>query len=222
MQSRTPEETQAIIKWRNQNRRTLRSNYQQQYIACGISEVLAAGASYDRVEAAAMATKKPFIMDWIPEAVSTVNFYWVKFYGLKKEAWEPLYPVLFTVGETAPVEYRSKQREVLMVVDSGAEVSLISKILGEELGFSVAYGEKIEIGQGVGGDIEYVNRIIDISIAGNTFKAPVAWILNDIGDTPLLLGREVIFDLFDIKFIQAEERIEFEWRGTADANETAT
>ncbi len=218
MQSRTPEETIAIIKWRNQNRRTLRSNYQQQYIACGISEVLAAGGSYDRVEAAAMATKKPFIMDWIPEAVSTVNFYWVKFYGLKKEAWEPLYPVLFTVGETAPVEYRSKQREVLMVVDSGAEVSLISKILGEELGFSVAYGEKIEIGQGVGGDIEYVNRIIDISIAGNTFKAPVAWILNDIGDTPLLLGREVVFDLFDIKFVQAEERIEFEWRGTADAN----
>ncbi len=217
MQSRTPEETQAIIKWRNQNRRTLRSNYQQQYIACGTSEVLAVGASYDFVEAAAMATKKPFIMDWIPEAVSTVNFYWVKFYGLKKEAWEPLYPVLFTVGETAPVEYRSKQREVLMVVDSGAEVSLISKILGEELGFSVAYGEKIEIGQGVGGDIEYVNRIIDISIAGYTFKAPVAWILNDIGDTPLLLGREVVFDLFDIKFVQAEERIEFEWRGTADA-----
>jgi Aspartyl protease len=222
MQSRTPEETIAIIKWRNQNRRTLRSNYQQQYIACGISEILAAGASYDLVEAAAIATKKPFIIDWIPEAVSTVNFYWVKFYGLKKDVWEPLHPVLFTVDETAPVEYRSKQREVLMVVDSGAEIGLISKTLGEELGFSIAYGEKIEIGQGVGGEIEYVNRMVEMLIAGHTFKAPVAWILSDVGDTPLLLGREVVFDLFDIKFVQAEERIEFEWRGTANASKTAT
>jgi hypothetical protein len=27
------------------------------------------------------------------------------------------------------------------------------------------------------------------------------------------LVRAVVFDLFDIKFVQAEERIEFEWRG---------
>lgn len=220
MRSRTPEETQAIIHWRNQNRRTLRCNYRAQYIACGTSEVLAAGINYDLVEAEAIATNKPFIIDWIPEANSVVNFYWVKFYGVKKEAWEPLHPVLFVVGEAAPVEYRSKQREVLMVVDSGAEVSLISKKLGEELGFSVAYGEKIEIGQGVGGEIEYVNRMVDMSIAGHTFKAPVAWILSDVGDTPLLLGREVVFDSFDIKFIQAEERIEFEWRGDKDADKT--
>ena len=109
-----------------------------------------------------------------------------------------------------------------MVVDSGAEIGLISKTLGEELGFSVAYGEKIEIGQGVGGEIEYVNRMVEMSIAGHTFKAPVAWILSEVGDTPLLLGREVVFDLFDIKFVQAEERIEFEWRGEKDANQTTT
>jgi Aspartyl protease len=222
MQSRTPEETQAIIHWRNQNRRTLRRDYQQQYIACGTSEVLAAGASYDLVEAAAIATNKPFIIDWIPEASSLVNFYWVKFYGLKRETWEPLYPVSFTVSEAAPAQYRSKQREVLMVVDSGAEIGLISKTLGEELGFSITYGEKIEIGQGVGGEIEYVNRMVEMSIAGHTFKAPVAWILSEVGDTPLLLGREVVFNLFDIKFVQAEERIEFEWRGEKDANQTAT
>jgi Aspartyl protease len=222
MPTRTPEETQAIIHWRNENRRTLRRNYQAQYIACGTSEVLAAGASYDLVEAAALATNQPFIIDWIPEAVGEVNFYWVKFYGLKKDAWEPLHPVSFAVGEAAPAEYRFKQREVLMVVDSGAEIGLISKKLGEELGFSIAYGEKIEIGQGVGGEIEYVNRMVDMSIAGHTFKAPVAWILSDVDDTPLLLGREVVFDLFDIKFVQAEERIEFEWRGDKDANKTTT
>jgi hypothetical protein len=29
----------------------------------------------------------------------------------------------------------------------------------------------------------------------------------------LLLGREIVFELFNIEFIQAEERIEFKWRG---------
>jgi hypothetical protein len=222
MQSRTPEETQAIVRWRNQNRRTIRKNYQRQYIACGTAEVLAAGQSYDVVEAAAIATGKPFIIDWIPAATGQVSFYWVKFYGLKKEAWEPLYPVSFTVGKAAPVEHRLKQREVLMVVDSGAEIGLISKTLGEELGFCVTYGEKIEIGQGVGGEIKYVNRIVEMTIAGHTFEAPVAWILSEGEDVPLLLGREVVFDLFDIKFVQAEERIEFDWRVKGDADETAT
>ena len=217
MQSRTPEETTAIIHWRNQNRRNLRRNYQRQYVACGVDGVLAA----DLVEAEAKAGDRPFIIDWIPATSSDVNFYWVKFYGLKKEVWEPLYPVLFTASAAAKLEYRLKQREVLMVVDSGAEIGLISKTLGEELGFSVSVGEKIEIGQGVGGEIEYINRMVDLSIDGHTFKAPVAWILSDVGDTPLLLGREVVFDLFDIKFVQAEKRIEFEWRGEGDADETA-
>jgi Aspartyl protease len=205
MQSRTPEQTQAIVHWRNKNRQTLRRHYQQQYVACGVSDVLAAGVSYDLVEAAAKATNQPFIIDWIPESVGEVSFYWVKFYGLKKETWEPLYPVLFTD--------QLKQREVLMVVDSGAEVSLITKTLGEELGFSVTYGEKIEVGQGVGGEIEYVYRTIDLTVDGYTFKAPLAWVISDSNDIPLLLGREVVFDLFDIKFVQAEEKIEFQWRG---------
>ena len=61
-----------------------------------------------------------------------------------------------------------------------------------------------------------------VSIAGHTFKVPVAWILSEVGDTPLLLGREVVFDLFDIKFVQAEERIEFEWRGGQDAKVATT
>jgi hypothetical protein len=32
-------------------------------------------------------------------------------------------------------------------------------------------------------------------------------------NAPLLLGREVVFDSFDLKFVQADERIEFDWRG---------
>jgi hypothetical protein len=44
----------------------------------------------------------------------------------------------------------------------------------------------------------------------------VAWLQTEITDAPLLLGREVVFDLFNIEFIQAEERIEFKWRGALE------
>jgi Aspartyl protease len=129
----------------------------------------------------------------------------VKFYGLAEDEWEPLYPVTLTC--------ESNSEEILMIVDSGAQLSLISREVGDSLGFEVSRGEPITVGQGVGGEVQYVKRIIDLTIDGLTFKAPVAWLLTEIANAPLLLGREIVFDLFDIKFIQAEERIEFEWRG---------
>jgi hypothetical protein len=101
-----------------------------------------------------------------------------------------------------------------MVVDSGAEVTLISRELGNLLGFSISSGEPISTGNGVGGEIEYVNRLVDLTIDEHTFQAPVAWLLTKVTNAPLLLGREVVFDMFDIKFIQAEERIEFAWRSS--------
>ncbi|MDB9459340.1 hypothetical protein PN473_13145 [Dolichospermum circinale CS-545/17] len=45
-----------------------------------------------------------------------------------------------------------------------------------------------------------------------TFSAPVAWLQNE-DCQEVLLGREVVFDLFDIEFKQAEEKILFKYRG---------
>jgi Aspartyl protease len=108
-----------------------------------------------------------------------------------------------------------------MVVDSGSEVSLIDRELGYLLGLTLLPEEVPQTGEGVGGEIQYVNRSLDLTIDGRTFKATVAWLISDVAPAPLLLGREVVFDLFDIKFVQAEKRIEFEWRGEGDADEAA-
>jgi hypothetical protein len=117
----------------------LRENYRKQFIACGVSELLAAGTDGDLVESIALATGKPFILDWIPALTAKVNFYWVKFYGVKgKKAWNPLYPVTLTT----PV----KQKEMSMIVDSGAEISLVSREIGDLLGFTVSLGEELETG----------------------------------------------------------------------------
>ena len=95
MSSLTPEDTKAITFWRTQNDRMLREQYPYHYLACGKDELLAAGTNLKSVDAAAMATGKPYILDWIPANVGDVCFWWVKFYGVKKnEPWNPLYPVV--------------------------------------------------------------------------------------------------------------------------------
>lgn len=215
MSSLTPEDTQAITRWRTQNDRMLREQYPYHYLACGKDELLAAGNNLKSVDEAARATGKPYILDWIPARVSDVCFWWVKFYGIKNnEPWNPLYPVTIAFNE--------RQQNIYMVVDSGSEVSLIDRELGYLLGLTLLPEEVPQTGEGVGGEIRYVNRTLDFTIDGHTFKATVAWLITDVVSAPLLLGREVVFDLFDIKFVQAEKRIEFEWRGDGDANETAT
>ncbi|PSB41202.1 hypothetical protein C7B77_27625 [Chamaesiphon polymorphus CCALA 037] len=136
-------------------------------------------------------------------------------------SWNPLYPVTLAKPLGTRIGLNGRQQNIYMVVDSGSEVSLIDRELGYLLGMTLLPEEIPRTGEGVGGEIQYVNRSLDLTIDGRAFKAPVAWLISDIAPAPLLLGREVVFDLFDIKFVQAEKRIEFEWRGEGDASETA-
>ncbi len=204
----TPEQIKAIIHWGHQHRQMLREKYRRQFVAYSATRLLAAGSDWDLVEALATAEGEPYVVKWIPAHTSEFQFFWFKFYGMARHAWEPEY--LVTLGNG------SISHDALMLVDSGAELSLISREVGDRLGFRVADREILSDGTGVGGEVQYVTRALDLSIDGHSFKAPVAWLQTEITDAPLLLGREVVFDLFNIEFIQAEERIEFKWRGTAE------
>jgi hypothetical protein len=201
----TPEQTSAIIRWGHQHRRMLRAEYRRQFVAYSATRLLAAGSDWDLVEAIATATGEPYLVKWIPAQTSEFQFFWFKFYGMARHEWEPEYPVTLGNG--------SIRHDALMLVDSGAELSLIGLEIGKLLGFELADREILLGGTGIGGEIQYVNREIDLTIDGHSFKVPVAWLQTDSSDAPLLLGRAVVFDLFNIEFIQAEERIEFKWRG---------
>ena len=99
-----------------------------------------------------------------------------------------------------------------MLVDSGADASVISRMAGEFLGFELASGEVISTGSGIGGEADYVLRNVDMKIDGHAFTAPVMWLQTT--DFPeMLLGRQVVFDKFNIEFRQADEQIIFTWRG---------
>ncbi len=54
-------------------------------------------------------------------------------------------------------------------------------------------------------------RQVEMQLDGHIFTAPVAWAQTDFCQE-ILLGREVVFDLFDIEFKQAEEMIIFKRR----------
>lgn len=98
-----------------------------------------------------------------------------------------------------------------MLIDSGGELSLSTKKLGRDLGCVKAGGEINSKAEGVGGSIEYLLPEVEIELEGHSFMGSVAWAQTDNCEE-ILLGREVVFDVFDIKLKLGEEMIIFKWR----------
>jgi len=84
-------------------------------------------------------------------------------------------------------------------VDSGADVTLISKSVGDILGFKITDEDRIVEIKGIcEGGIPIIIKNLKIRIDEKLIDADVAWSL--IEEVPLLLGRKDIFKLFDICF----------------------
>ena len=122
---------------------------------------------------------------------------------LHKEVWEPNVIVTFKAVGLA--------KDLEMLVDSGADISTISLKIGEELGLQRIPSEVVGEAAGVNGTVEYLLRNVEMTVEGHTFIAPVAWLLEPQCED-LLLGREVVFDQFDIEFKQKDETIIFKKR----------
>jgi len=102
----------------------------------------------------------------------------------------------------ARIKFISDKEEYLceIIVDSGADITLIPKSFGELLGFSFK-GEKIREIRGIGeGVIPYVIKIAVVKIGKYKFNSRIGIAL--IEEIPLILGRLDIFDQFDIEFKQ--------------------
>jgi hypothetical protein len=65
--------------------------------------------------------------------------------------------------------------------------------------------------EGVGGEIDYLLKRVEVSIDGHTLTVPIAWIQTDDA-VEYLLGRDIIFDRFDIEFKQRDRQIIFKYR----------
>jgi len=85
-------------------------------------------------------------------------------------------------------------------VDSGADISLIPKSVGEALGFEIQKTDQIIELKGVGKrSVPVIIKKIKMKIGDKLLSnTRIAWAL--IEEVPMLLGREDVFNLFDICF----------------------
>jgi hypothetical protein len=169
-------------EWYKANRRELKK-YRGEWIAYNHQGVISHDRDYRKMKDGIPADtpKLGYVLDRIYESefVEPVRFYPVRMRALKSHDWQPRYELHLKVQNSARVE---------MLVDSGAELRLITKQLGEDLGCSRTAGESISKAEEVGGSIEYLLRDIEIELDGHSFTAPVAWAQTDFCEE-ILLGR---------------------------------
>jgi len=104
----------------------------------------------------------------------------------------------------------NREIRVPMYIDSGADITLIPRLLGESLGFEVGDSKIIEL-SGVGEKkVPVVIKKVILIIGIHNLDARIAWSLME--EVPPLLGRMDVFRRFRIIFDEEKETIRFENR----------
>ena len=94
---------------------------------------------------------------------------------------------------------------VFMLLDSGADLSLIPYSLGETVGIELDIENRSEV-HGIGeGSVPYILSQLKLKIGKVEISARVEWAL--IEEVPFILGRLDIFQKFSIEFREFENRI---------------
>ncbi|MEQ8970321.1 MAG: retropepsin-like domain-containing protein [Coleofasciculus sp. C1-SOL-03] len=197
-------ESERMLKWLNKNRHTLLDLYRNQYVAYNDRRVIAHSENLRDVLELATASGETFAIYLVPRSTASIQILPIHFRTVVRHDWLPNYHVR--------LKHNDLEISTTMLVDSGAEISLISLKVGQDLGYSLADAESTLLAETIGGTVEYVLRNVEMTIDGHSFIAPVAWLQSITGAEQLLLGREVVFDRFNIEFRQADEQIRFTWR----------
>jgi len=95
--------------------------------------------------------------------------------------------------------------KLFMLLDSGADISMIPYSVGEAIGIELDMSTRSEV-QGIGeGSVPYVLGRVSLQIENFKFSARIGWAL--IEEVPFIIGRLDIFDALAIEFRQFENRI---------------
>ena len=94
----------------------------------------------------------------------------------------------------------------IFYVDSGADLTLVPRSIGEILKLDDPTGQETFDIKGIGEKgVPIVLRPVRMQIGNFQFQARIGWALSE--DIPMLLGREEIFPLFDILFSKNRKTI---------------
>jgi hypothetical protein len=86
-----------------------------------------------------------------------------------------------------------------LLVDSGADCTMLSRALGDLAGITVRSLPKTKVKGIAGQSLDVYRGTVSLCIA-NLNLPPIACLYLDLDNAPLLLGREGFFDLFNITF----------------------
>lgn len=95
-------------------------------------------------------------------------------------------------------------------VDSGVDYTLIPYRMGRFLGLEKIASEIREMG-GIGGVIAVRFAVVPMRIETYQFNCTIGWA--QIERVPFLLGREDVFEHFEITFKQKARKVIFIWQG---------
>lgn len=126
-------------------------------------------------------------------------------FDFKKEESRIFGPILRPVARIFLINEDKEVAEHLYV-DSGADVSLIPKSVGDWLGFKIGDKEEIVEIKGVGErGVPIIIKKIKIKIGEQELETRIAWAL--VEEVPLLLGRTDVFNLFDVSFKKNQKTV---------------
>jgi hypothetical protein len=178
--------------------------YWGRIVAIADDKIIAVADDYDEIRELASKITLKYGCYTVPKNPNEIRILTFKVRSLKKHDWAPNFPINFVLKNNILDEQK-------MLVDSGADISVINYQYGLSLGLIKEEHDPCLIAQGIGGSIDYIMKDIMIEINGYRFKNRFAW-LQDPELNEMIIGREIVFDLFDIEFKQADEEIIFKKR----------
>ena len=95
------------------------------------------------------------------------------------------------------------------LVDTGAKYSVFKSKIGEELGIDIYSGEERFLTVGNGGKITIYLHEVEVRIAGKVIRNAKVGFSDELGTAFNLLGREAIFNEFEICFNDREKIMKF-------------
>jgi hypothetical protein len=194
----------SFSSWLSRNIDILRRHYAGQYIAFNLKGIVSNHAEFEQMMVSAKHSGQKFSVYYVPKRSALGVFAPIYIRSISRHPWLPLHDV--------QVNKHGEMLQASMLVDSGADFSVVPLSYGRFMGFEVGESEVCLPVYGIGGVAEHVMRDLTMTIDGHTFTAPVAWLQTD-DFKDMILGREVVFDKFNIEFRQADEQIIFTWRG---------
>lgn len=178
--------------------------YWGRIVAISDDKIIAVADDYSEIRKKAKEITNNFHCFTVPKRMDVYHIRTFRIKSVRSHEWTPYYQIGF-VFDSGQILQKD------MLIDSGADISVVNYKFGEILGFKKDTHDISFTAEGFGSSVDFFIKEAIIEINGYRFTNRFAW-LQDPELNDMIIGREIVFDLFDIEFKQADEEIIFKKR----------